>query len=338
MTARASWETFFEEWRAPLEREMRAAVGEPAHPAERLFYGMLAYHLGWADEQLRPAQADAGKRIRPLLCLLACAACGGDPARALPAAAAIELLHNFSLIHDDIQDGSATRRGRPTVWALWGIPQAINAGDALFTIAHQALWRLRERGVPADRILEVAERFDAACLMLTRGQHLDLAFESAERVTAAEYLEMIRGKTAALLAAALGIGARLADHPPEALEAFGEALGMAFQIQDDILGIWGDPAVTGKPVADDLRARKKTFPVIHAMERIPEFTARYRDRETPLEVLLEDLEASGARAAAEAQAAAFTQQALDALDRAGLRNPYGQALWELAQALLSRAR
>lgn len=333
-----SWETFFKEWMPLLEAEMRAAVGEPAHPSERLFYGMLAYHLGWVDAQLRPARQDAGKRIRPMLCLLACAACGGDPAQALPAAAAIELLHNFSLIHDDIQDRSETRRGRPTVWALWGIAQAINAGDALFTIAHQALWRLQERGVPAERILDVAERFDAACLMLTRGQHFDLLFEEATRVSIEEYLEMIRGKTAALLRAAMGIGARLADQPPENLEAFGEALGMAFQIQDDLLGIWGDPAVTGKPAADDLRARKKTLPVILAMDRIPEFAERYRDPQTSLELLLQDLERSGARAEAEAMAAVFTQQAMAALERAGLRNPYGEALRDLARALLSRTR
>jgi len=317
---------------------MRAAVGEPAHPSERLFYGMLAYHLGWVDAELRPVRQDAGKRIRPMLCLLACAACGGDPAQALPAAAAIELLHNFSLIHDDIQDRSETRRGRPTVWALWGVAQAINAGDALFTIAHQALWRLRERGVPAERILEVAERFDAACRMLTRGQHFDLLFEAAERVSVEEYLEMIRGKTAALLGASVGIGARLAGHPPEDLEAFGEALGMAFQIQDDLLGIWGDPAVTGKSAADDLRARKKTLPVILAMERIPAFAGRYRDPCTPPEILLADLERSGARAEAEAMAAAFTQQAMAALERAGLRNPHGEALRDLARALLARTR
>ncbi|MCS6962635.1 polyprenyl synthetase family protein [Thermoflexus sp.] len=333
-----TWEAFFNEWMPLLEAEMRAAVGGPAHPSERLFYGMLAYHLGWVDAQLQPARHDAGKRIRPMLCLLACAACGGDPARALPAAAAIELLHNFSLIHDDIQDRSETRRGRPTVWALWGIAQAINAGDALFTIAHQALWRLRGRGVPAERILEVAERFDAACLMLTRGQHFDLSFEEAERVSIEGYLEMIRGKTAALLQAAVGIGARLADRPSEDLEAFGEALGLAFQIQDDLLGIWGDPAVTGKSAADDLQARKKTLPVIITMERVPEFAERYRDPQTPLEILLRDLERSGARAEAETMAAVFTQQAMAALERAGLRNPYGEALRDLARALLSRTR
>jgi len=199
---RSTWESFFAEWLPPLEAEMRQAVGEPTHPGEQLFYGMLMYHLGWADAQLRPARVDAGKRIRPMLCLLACAAGGGDPAQALPAAAAIELLHNFSLIHDDIQDRSETRRGRPTVWALWGVAQAINAGDALFVIAH------------------------------------------------------------------------------------GEALGMAFQVQDDLLGIWGDPAVTGKPVADDLRVRKKTLPVIYAMERAPGFAERYHAPDTPLEVLL----------------------------------------------------
>ncbi|MCS7251742.1 MAG: polyprenyl synthetase family protein [Anaerolineae bacterium] len=317
---------------------MRMAVGEPAHPSERFFYGMLAYHLGWVDERFQPARYDAGKRIRPMLCLLACAACDGDPAQALPAAAAIELLHNFSLIHDDIQDRSETRRGRPTVWVLWGIPQAINAGDALFTIARQALWRLKARHVTLERILEVAQCFDAACLQLTQGQYLDLLFETAERVTVEEYLRMIRGKTAALLRAAVGIGARLAGHPPEDLEAFGEMLGMAFQIQDDLLGIWGDPAVTGKPVADDLRARKKTMPIVLAMERIPDFAERYRNPQIPVEVLIEDITRSGARAEAEAMVATFTQKALAALECADLRHPYWKVLRDLVQVMLSRVR
>ena len=124
-----------------LEEEMRAVLGASAGSADP-FYGMMHYHMGWADEQLQPADGNSGKRIRPVLCLLACAAAGGDWQQALPAAAAIEILHNFSLVHDDIEDNSPTRRGRPTLWTLYGQPQAINTGDAMFALAHLALARI----------------------------------------------------------------------------------------------------------------------------------------------------------------------------------------------------
>ena len=126
------------------------------NPQLRSFYGMMQYHLGWVDESFLPLQGDAGKRLRPLLCLLTCQASGGDPDQALPAAAAIELVHNFSLVHDDIEDKSDLRRGRPTVWKIWGAPQAINVGDGLFALARLAAQCLSDRGVPPERVLRPA--------------------------------------------------------------------------------------------------------------------------------------------------------------------------------------
>src|SRR5688572_9098001 len=232
---------------AALEDELRRAIGsEPAHVADTLaarglalpaaqngavpeflseYYQMLAYHLGWVDG------AGAGKRIRPLLCLLACSAAGGDWQQALPVAAAVELIHNFSLIHDDIQDNSELRRGRRTVWVKWGQAQAINAGDAMFTLAHLAPHRLTALGVaPAVALAALAE-LDYTCLALTQGQYLDMSFEQRATVTVAEYLTMIEKKTAALIAVAAYLGAAVAGAPPERLEHFrdyGWNLGVAF--------------------------------------------------------------------------------------------------------------
>ncbi|MEZ4675199.1 MAG: polyprenyl synthetase family protein, partial [Caldilineaceae bacterium] len=150
--------TFLGHWLPLIESEMREHLRNP-DPVVAQHYGMLQYHMGWADEALRPQNYPAGKRLRPILCLLACAEVGGDPVQALPAAAAIELLHNFSLIHDDIEDGDETRRHRPTLWKVWGVPQAINAGDALFTIAYAAIQRLARRGVSAQATLDALAIF-----------------------------------------------------------------------------------------------------------------------------------------------------------------------------------
>ncbi len=141
-------------------------------------YNMMRYHLGWADESFHPQSYPTGKRLRPMLCLLACSEVGGDPSQALPAAAGIELLHNFSLIHDDIEDGDEVRRHRPTVWKVWGMPQAINVGDGMFTLAFQAFHRLPARAVAADTALAALELFTETCLALTEGQYLDMSFES----------------------------------------------------------------------------------------------------------------------------------------------------------------
>ena len=195
-----------------LEATMRQAIPDAAPEA---LYGMLRYHLGWVDTAFQPTAHKAGKRLRPIFLLLACEAqvCGtqsGDWQRALPAAAAIELLHNFTLIHDDIEDRDRTRRGRPTLWAIWGEPQAINAGDALFTLAYRSLFNLQTTGIPPETVLRAVNLYTDAILHITEGQHLDLSFEGENEVDEATYLTMIQGKTAMLLGLACELGGLLA--------------------------------------------------------------------------------------------------------------------------------
>jgi geranylgeranyl diphosphate synthase type I len=319
-------------------RELLASTGPPYTD----YYAMLHYHLGWLDADLRPTPRQAGKRVRPALCLLACEAAGGAFEQALPAAAAIETLHNFSLLHDDIEDNSETRRGRPTVWKLWGRAQAINAGDGMFALAHLAFARLPARGVPVERALAALHVFDRTCLALTHGQHLDMRFEDHLDVTVKDYIAMIRDKTAALIATSAHLGAFLggADETITAhYRDFGHHLGLAFQVQDDILGIWGDAEVTGKPASSDIETRKKTLPVIYGLERSPALRQMYAgDEITPHQVheVTQILDALDARQVAEALAAEQHQKALQALQRSGAAGEAAQALQELATTLLNR--
>ena len=342
-----SLKTTLERYLPLIEAELREPF-TPPHPHLAPFYGMMQYHLGWLDESFAPTTGGAGKRVRPIMCLLACQATGGDPAQALPAAAALELVHNFSLVHDDIEDQSDLRRGRPTVWKVWGVPQAINAGDGLFILAHLAMQRLADRGAPPQRVLRALETFDEACLALTEGQYLDLSFETRLDVDVEQYLSMIRGKTAALFGAAAQLGALVAGSNPASIaryRRFGQNLGLAFQIVDDVLGIWGDPQVTGKPSADDIRQRKKTLPIVRALEEEQKHEAKgLRDiyqRETigeeAVEAALKILENLGARHYAEAMANDYYQQALAELDATGgMENEAQDDLRELAAFLVER--
>lgn len=239
------------------------------YPSE---YGsMLKYQLGWEGE--KNGLEAQGKRIRPLLVLLANHACGGDWRKALPAAAAVELVHNFSLIHDDIQDCSQTRRGRDTVWVKWGEAQAINAGDAMLTTAHLALFRMQKDLAPTI-LIQALKLLQSACLKLTRGQYLDITFEDQNELPMDLYWQMVEGKTGALLAVCLGLGA-LTAQPEEALWLslmdFGSKIGAAFQVQDDWLGIWGDNQKTGKSNTSDLVAKKKTYPVLLGIQHRKDF-------------------------------------------------------------------
>ncbi|MCL6511612.1 MAG: polyprenyl synthetase family protein [Anaerolineae bacterium] len=333
---------FFRRFVPHIEEEMRAVINDGLQP--RQFNVMLNYHLGFADHHGAPAAAASGKRIRPMLTLLSCEACGGDWQMALPAAAAVELLHNFSLIHDDIEDRDELRRGRPTLWKVWGEAQAINAGDAMFAFAHLALLRSAERGAPVERVVRAMRAFDEMCIRLTIGQHLDLSFESRSDVTAEEYMRMIEGKTAALTAAACEIGALIGnadDETARAFAAFGRWLGIAFQLQDDVLGIWGDPALTGKQDSD-LANGKKTLPVLYAAERDARLHERYlrasRLTDAEVQTVREMIEAVGGKAHAEQAARESYASALAALEAAGLNNPAGQALRALAERLVERSQ
>lgn len=224
---------------------------------------IVGHHFGWSDEHGEPVRASGGKAVRPALALLAAEAVGGDPDAATPAALAVELVHSFSLLHDDVMDGDLTRRHRPTSWSVFGVNAAILAGDALLTLAFDVLTAGGHRAAP-----DAMRRLSAAVQELVEGQSADVSFERRAAVELPECLRMAERKTGALLGCACGIGALLGGGSAaqvERLQAFGERLGLAFQVVDDLLGIWGDPAVTGKPVHSDLRRRKKSLPVVVAL-------------------------------------------------------------------------
>jgi geranylgeranyl diphosphate synthase type I len=320
-------------------QDLLASTGAPYTD----YYGMIHYHMGWVDANLQPSHSQTGKRVRPIICLLACEAAGGAVEQALPAAAGIETVHNFSLLHDDIEDNSDTRRGRTTVWKLWGAAQGINAGDGMFVLAHLAFCRLPSRGVPAERALEALKFFDQTCLKLTQGQHLDIRFEDQALVTVEEYLAMISGKTAALLAASTYLGAFLAgvdQTTAQRYHDFGHHLGLAFQIQDDILGIWGEEELTGKSTSDDIMTRKKTLPVLLGLGQSKGLRAIYAAPEmTPerAQQVVEILNELDVRTAAEELATRHHQKSLAALKQSGASGQAGQALRALADSLLKRS-
>ena len=246
-----------------------------------MIYGQMQYHLGWLDQQFHPVDGHPGKLLRPTLLLLSYELARAREQTsltdllpvslqpALPAAASIELAHNFTLLHDDIQDGDAERRHRPTVWSVWGISQAILAGDALFALARLHLWRVLEEGVEPGTALDLAKLFDTTLLDLTEGQYLDLSFEQQQQVSLPGYEEMIGRKTACLMSCATKMGARLGTCHQETIEGlsrFGYDLGLAFQIRDDVLGVWATEAESGKRPAGDIYRRKKSLPLLHAFQ------------------------------------------------------------------------
>ena len=297
---------------------------------------MAAYAMGWIGEGA--GSETTGKRIRPLLCLLCCGASGSDWRAALSPAGSVELIHSFSLIHDDIQDESYTRRGRPTVWKRYGLAQAINVGDAIFTLAFSAL-----SDSDSIRAAQWMRILSATCLRLTYGQYLDLTYEDAQGITLSEYQEMIDGKTAALVEAACRLGAVSAGVPPERQEAFalfGRALGLAFQIQDDYLGVWGDPNVTGKPSASDLLARKKSLPILYGLERSEKFRTLLRGELTndSIPPLLDELSACGAKEHTLSLSREWVNRAFDSLRAAQPQGEFGLGLESLSQALLDRRK
>ncbi|MGD2179469.1 MAG: polyprenyl synthetase family protein [Anaerolineae bacterium] len=336
-------ETFLERYLPALREEMRAVV-RVREPRQAPLFGMLRYHLGWVDALFQPCDARSGKQLRPLLCLLACEGCGGGWEQALPAAAAVELLHNFTLIHDDIEDQDRTRRARPTVWSIWGEPQGINAGDTLFALAQLAMLRLQGRDVPSTTVVEAMRLFNETCVDVTFGQYLDICFESRNDVSVDDYLAMVEGKTGALMAGACQIGALVAGAPNaqrDDVQAFGRHSGLAFQMWDDILGIWGDSDATGKPVGADIARRKKTLPLLHGLERSAELRsllAREVLSSSDVRRATDLLEEKGSRDFAERLAWGHHEQALAALDRAKLQHPADEVLRELAQRLLRRKR
>lgn len=262
--------------RRTVSRASETAIGSGATDLLS-FYGQMQYHLGWVDADFLPAMGYPGKLLRPTLLLLAYEVAGAEGIttsakylrRALPAAVAIELTHNFTLIHDDIEDRDDKRHHRATLWKQWGIPQAINTGDGMFALARLTLWDVVGEGVEAAVAVRLGTTLDRSFLMLSEGQHLDISFEARQDVSVAMYIDMIRRKTGALMGCAAEMGAILGTRNEETiarLHDFGSAMGVAFQVRDDLLGIWASTAESGKTVAGDIYRRKKSLPVLHALE------------------------------------------------------------------------
>jgi geranylgeranyl diphosphate synthase type I len=322
-----------------VQPALRAAV-DRLDPDTRT---VVAYHLGWVDRFGHPTHASGGKALRPGLTLLAAAAAGGGREQAVPGAVAVELVHNFSLVHDDVMDRDAERRHRPTVWAVWGDATAVLAGDAMLSLAHEVLLDSDSpHAVAADAVVARATR------ELIRGQVQDLAFEQRRDVDLAECLDMAAGKTGSLLSASAAVGALLAGGDPtvvDALAAYGSQLGLAFQLVDDLLGIWGEPTVTGKPVCSDLRSGKKSLPITWAIQhggaagralarRLVD--AEHLD-ERGLRTAADLVDRAGGRAWAEGEARRRLLLAAEALDRVPLDPACRAELLALAEYVVERS-
>ena len=233
-------------------------------------YHMLRYCMGWSDQYGNPTNKTVGKLLRPSLCLFTCESVSSSVDKALPAAVTLELIHNFSLIHDEIQDFDEKRHHRPTLWTLWGIPRSLVAGDVLKIIAESSLERMLHIE-SAESSIKCLSLVTEACLEMIEGQYLDMSFEQTEFVSTAEYLDMISRKTGALIQSSMQLGALVATEDQKTAELFGECgrlLGLAFQVRDDYLGVWGDPNVFGKPVGSDIKRRKKALPAVYALQEV----------------------------------------------------------------------
>jgi len=297
---------------------------------------MLSYHMGWEN-----GSSIQGKRLRPIIVLLSAMAVKGSWNQALPAATAVEYLHNFSLIHDDIQDRSEYRHNRQTVWVKWGVAQAINAGDTLFTLAHLAMLDSR-RFLSGERTLQACVCLDKACVELTKGQYLDLLYEKISSLPLDAYWSMVSGKTAALLGCSSELGAIAGgakDTKRIFFREFGYNLGLAFQVQDDMLGIWGDTELTGKSSKSDLTEGKKSLPVLYSLSLRREFAERWSKgsiRPEEVQVLSDLLVEDGTRAFIEKTSSQYIDLALCALDKIDGDKEALLALKNLTTDLLQR--
>ena len=310
---------------------------------------MLRFHMGWGDVRGRRVEERGGKGLRPSLCLIACDATGGDVLQAMPAAVALEYVHNFSLIHDDIQDRDETRHGRPTLYWQWGMPRALVAGNFLRAIADRAVQGLADSGLGERLALDVAGALTSAYLEMIEGQYMDLQFEGRRDVTVHQYLEMISKKTGALLRCSVDLGAMIGTCDQQtraAFHEFGRALGFLFQIRDDVLGVWGETEQTGKPVYADIRRKKNSFPVMHAMASSQNGDARTLQAiygqpdneisERDVATVLEILGRTDTRRSAQDVATGYRDQAVEAIAAVEISREARDGLEELADFLLVR--
>ena len=332
----------FTEYRADIGNALRNALGN-----EDPVYNLLRYYMGWVDTEGNATTGTEGKYLRPTLCLFSCEAVGGDRERAMPAAAAMELIHNFSLIHDDIQDRDETRHHRKTLWAIWGIPKALVAGNVLRIVADSTLDDLQSVGVPSSRALPVVGQLTQAYLEMIEGQYLDISFEGQSEVGLKQYLDMIARKTGALIRCSFTMGALIGSQNIGDADAFresGRALGFLFQVRDDILGIWGDEESTGKPVGADIRRKKNAFPAVYAMSQAQGEDKRhllgiYRKRElsdADVEDVLHIMDALNVREHAHTLAVEEAEVAIEALAAVEMDHSARREYENLLEFLLHR--
>ncbi len=320
-----------------VDQQLKRELDKIGESYSQLRY-MLRYHMGWEENKINKVQ---GKRIRPLLLLLSVIGMGGDWKEGLSAASSVELVHNFSLIHDDIEDSSEYRRGRKTLWMKWGIPQALNSGDLLFTLAQNAILDASNH-YSVDVMVALSKLLQKTCIKLTQGQYLDLLFESKNIITIDDYLEMISGKTAALLSCSTEMGAIISGvSEDERLHAktYGFALGMAFQTVDDILGIWGNEDIIGKSVESDLVQKKKSLPVIYALQNSEEMRKIWLEAEINQKNLARSKQIMteiGAKEFAEKTAKYYTEEALSSIHKAIEDESVRKKFILLTERLLSR--
>ncbi len=331
------------DFREKVEREIRGGLGMGGSPLFGLST-MIAYHMGFADDKGNPLDSAKGKYLRPLLMMAICAGLGGDPDKAVPAAAGLELIHRTSLIFDDIQDAGKERNGQPTVCAVWGVNQAINVGLALSCHARLAVQRSIMRGIPPETMLKILSVLEKAVIDLCWGQYSDLSATETLNMTVEDYLRLVQGKTGALFGAACEVGAlcqrrRLGIVP--VARKLGLEMGTAFQIADDYLGIWGDEKVVGK-TANDLTEKKRSLPVVLALQSYPEEMGRWLSRPvlTPsdadeIRVWMED---RGIRAKTVEKAIEWAARARDTLEELDLNSPWHQELDQLLDYVLERSK
>lgn len=256
----------FERYRPHIELALRKRLDKYESP----LYQMLRYSMGWADADGKSIPGTTGKTLRPVLCLCACEATGSDYQIALPSAAALEFIHNFSLIHDDIQDRDELRHHKPTLWKLWGDAKAIVAGNSLRTIADSSVIDIESDTGNSKEAVMVAGLLTEAYLEMIEGQYLDMAYETQQKISLQAYLAMISRKTGALIRCAMNIGAAIGTSDRKTVNSFrecGQSLGYVFQIRDDILGVWGSEKTIGKPVGADIKRKKKSLPAVYAMTK-----------------------------------------------------------------------
>ncbi len=326
----------FYRYQGEIEAELKLVV----HESPLLLYRMIRYHLGWEDEQGQCQQTSSGKLIRPTLCLLACEAVKGDWHAALPAAAAIELLHNFSLIHDDIEDRSWQRRHRPTIWKLWGEAQGINVGDAMHALAQLSLLRLAEKGVSQEKIVLASQLMNQTCLELCEGQYLDIEYQGCLQLNIDDYLKMANKKTAQLFECSFHLGALLGTDNQTLIShlcSFGKRIGLAYQMRNDYLDIWGEGSSFS-----DIKQKKGTLPLIYALEKakgeekknLQGIYSKDEVSDEDVAMVLRIWDNLGVRDYVEQMIEQYYHQALQELESARLPSSAHQELAEIASFLL----